>query len=864
MTSHQTSETDHNFVIAVSNIKQPTECHTASHDVTSLISQPNYSANKNKNYIVQMNSEPVVANSNKLKSLLPKNMLKMIPKSEPDTYLFQVSNESHIQTDNKFSQFIPGEIIVSQPCDDKGTQAITFATPVVTTEVIENILQQFHSSIASTGVSESESRISHCDAEQELDKTSSFTIEAVEGTLSDVVRASQLSSDDVHATWSHDIGTSLPLTSQVLPDEIDKEQDIIKKTVVEAFVKMVVCRKLTVQKVHAKTGQILDTKVKTEEEEPVILGVDCVETTEDLISSSVAELATASNCNTDTVTSKWGTSLDGGLKFLSAVSESRQKIGKSIIKDKVFRSSPQKGISLARLTELEACSSTQVDASKHKFFVESTPNASSVQIKTEPKTDSDSDWNEEVNDDSVDYVPGASKVNFIKSTVSTRHQNGKKAYKNPNNKHMTQSCVNDSPIISFDTDVLVLRQKKRGRKRKWDNALGMASNLKICQFCNKHFSSSQACGKHMKKGDCVSSVFCYICSKPFQNEHLLDNHLLMHGSEVKSGAFECRDCNRSYRTRAGYMKHFRMGTCSKRDDYEDGCTGEFNCDLCESRFSSEGYLKLHRYKVHENPKDTHTCSDCGKRFYSIQGYNKHRQGRPCTEPLRCHICGKSYSSKAKESFKIHMKHHRTEVNGITFQCDECERSYMTQMALNKHKLSHTGVKPYKCNVCGKEFSMRYMVKDHARMHTGERPFHCSLCGGAFSNKGHLGRHLRSHENGTLMKRGRPKKIRKPDGTELKMIEFGQTLHNFDGQTIQVVDGQMFESQTSGTPMIIQANNNTIIITEGWPNACTASTITLPSSQSIAMLQQTYMPPMGLKSELVYHVDIEICNFSKSY
>lgn len=487
-------------------------------------------------------------------------------------------------------------------------------------------------------------------------------------------------------------------------------------------------------------------------------------------------------------------------------------------------SSTLQGIS-SKSPEPEVNISAQKEACNRAFVVESTPNKDSLHIKTEPLTDSESDWNEEFNDNSEDYIPGVPK------STTLRNKSRRKSIDN-SNSHDMQACNPESSVNTLDNNVLILRQKRRGRKRKWDNALGMTSNLKICQFCSKHFISVQACAKHMKKGHCVTSVFCFICFRPFPNEQLLENHLLTHGSEVKSEAFECSDCNRFYRTRAGYVKHFRMGTCSKRDTFENGCIGEFNCDLCDSRFTSEAYLKLHRYKVHENPRDTHTCFDCGKRFYSSLGYNKHRQGRPCTEPLRCHICGKSYSSKAKESFKIHMKHHKTEVSGITFQCDECDKSYMTQVALNKHKLSHTGVKPYRCNICGKEFSMRYMVKDHARMHTGERPFHCSLCGGAFSNKGHLGRHLRSHENGTLMKRGRPKKIRDPEVGELKMIEFGQTLHNFDGQTIQVVDGQMFESQTSGAPMIIQANNNTIIIAEGWPNTSTASAITLPSSHSI--------------------------------
>ncbi|RUS82885.1 hypothetical protein EGW08_009350 [Elysia chlorotica] len=329
----------------------------------------------------------------------------------------------------------------------------------------------------------------------------------------------------------------------------------------------------------------------------------------------------------------------------------------------------------------------------------------------------------------------------------------------------------------------------------------------------------------MKKGKCVSSLFCFLCAQPFDSEEQLEVHLLTHEEKSRSGCFKCDDCNRTYRTRAGYVKHFKMGTCLKRDDFENGEVGDYVCNICGSQFSTEAYLKLHKYKVHENPSDTHTCPDCGKKFYSSQGYNKHRSGRPCTEPLKCKICGKTYSSKAKESFKIHMRHHRTEATGVLFECDECDRTYMTQMALNKHKLSHTGIKPYRCDICGKEFSMRYMVKDHARTHTGERPYPCTLCGSTFSNRGHLGRHMRSHENGTLLKRGRPKKVRESVGAPvgLKVIDISSALQNLDRQTIQVVDSQMLDTQVPGAPMIIRTDNNTIIITETWPPGAASGT-----------------------------------------
>ena len=71
-------------------------------------------------------------------------------------------------------------------------------------------------------------------------KIESAFIETQEGTLN-------VAADEAVKGESHD----------------GNEAEVVKKTMVEAFVKMVVCRKVTVQTVHAKTGEVLNTEVNT-------------------------------------------------------------------------------------------------------------------------------------------------------------------------------------------------------------------------------------------------------------------------------------------------------------------------------------------------------------------------------------------------------------------------------------------------------------------------------------------------------------------------------------------------------------------------------------------------------------------------
>lgn len=243
------------------------------------------------------------------------------------------------------------------------------------------------------------------------------------------------------------------------------------------------------------------------------------------------------------------------------------------------------------------------------------------------------------------------------------------------------------------------------------------------------------------------------------------------------------------------------------------------------------------------------CHQCGRKFYSRQGYLKHEAAKSCTTPFTCPVCGKTYSNKARESFKLHMKHHRAEADGIQFQCEECGRTYLTEEALKKHRIKHTGLRPYKCSVCDKTFPMRYMVKDHERTHSGDKPFLCSMCGSSFSNRGHLYRHIRSHEFGTLHKRGRPKKntlihLRLPsndggDGTEgivddgtIRVMEIKtdptQDQHDLGSSTVMsptyitvhtapgqvMLDGQVAQEQTQEVTMTEGQLQHVVMQAEG--------------------------------------------------
>lgn len=57
-----------------------------------------------------------------------------------------------------------------------------------------------------------------------------------------------------------------------------------------------------------------------------------------------------------------------------------------------------------------------------------------------------------------------------------------------------------------------------------------------------------------------------------------------------------------------------------------------------------------------------------------------------------------------------------------FKCDECDKTFRTQLELQSHMGRHTGVKPFRCDICDKEFISTITFKRHAIVHSGTE--HC--------------------------------------------------------------------------------------------------------------------------------------------
>ena len=192
-----------------------------------------------------------------------------------------------------------------------------------------------------------------------------------------------------------------------------------------------------------------------------------------------------------------------------------------------------------------------------------------------------------------------------------------------------------------------------------------------CQHCGRALKDKGALTEHERVHTGEKPLKCTICEKEFRMKQSLKAHVKT--QHTKDNIYNCELCGKTFNYGRGLLKHLSR--------YHGNETG-FKCGECNDVFSTEMGLKIHS----ANPCFKHVCTYCAKIF------------------------------KWKGNLNVHIQTHQDPEERKCLLCNDCGKSFNSQLVLEEHKRAHLNLKEFKCSVCDKAFNRKSGLWLHKKTH----------------------------------------------------------------------------------------------------------------------------------------------------
>lgn len=230
-----------------------------------------------------------------------------------------------------------------------------------------------------------------------------------------------------------------------------------------------------------------------------------------------------------------------------------------------------------------------------------------------------------------------------------------------------------------------------------------------------------------------TSFMCILCLSKFSTLKLLTEH--MNSPEPCSNPIiPCSVCKKEFPSKSRLTAHMEMHKEKPK----------YFCDKCGKSFKNPHKLAIHLEFMHteyfDAIADNFQCKLCEHETLSRELILQHvNTNHLHISTFLCHICGKSFMNEVR--LKVHIMTHR---ETKSFLCQICSKAFKTPHSLQAHIRTHSQEKRFICDECGKAFKKGCTLRDHKKTHSSEFSFNCFICDKHFVSKPALNVHLKNH------------------------------------------------------------------------------------------------------------------------
>ncbi|XP_049868401.1 zinc finger protein 700-like [Pectinophora gossypiella] len=247
---------------------------------------------------------------------------------------------------------------------------------------------------------------------------------------------------------------------------------------------------------------------------------------------------------------------------------------------------------------------------------------------------------------------------------------------------------------------------KRDRRRMIIKRVSNIERQLYCVECKAEFNCNKSLMDHCTDNHPVRSTTgrdCQYCEEKFEDFKELVIHRKLH---LKP--YLCMTCWSGFYTENEYTTHKCQPNQNRRRKDTEKVLQQ--CDQCGKSYPP-GYIKVHMM-THGNELK-YSCKYCPKKFKVANGLNSHiLWNHKRTRDHKCDVCGATFISASARSTHIRKNHLKEKKYG----CESCAKRFFSKSELQRHMLTHTGVKNFHCHLCDKSYQTRYGLNVHLKSH----------------------------------------------------------------------------------------------------------------------------------------------------
>lgn len=253
-------------------------------------------------------------------------------------------------------------------------------------------------------------------------------------------------------------------------------------------------------------------------------------------------------------------------------------------------------------------------------------------------------------------------------------------------------------------------QKQKSRKNQHTNTQGKRylniknvrqPKLLYCVECKASFYSVRALRRHCTETHPVKNAVGRACEWCFEKFETFRAALLHRKLHYKP--YICNDCWEGFETNEKLTSH----KCSKPDKATK--EGLKQCDQCGKSYKP-GYIRIHLL-THKEER-TYSCKQCPKTFKTLGCLFSHVQWtHKRVKKHKCEYCNALYMTSSAKCAHVRKIHLREKKNVC-----KCGKGFFSKSELERHLLTHTGVKNFHCHLCEKAYQTRHGLNVHLKSH----------------------------------------------------------------------------------------------------------------------------------------------------